>query len=50
MTAAAKLKAAVTYDYFTAYVVLMLMYWAIILILECVEKAVEQKMAVGYER
>ena len=50
MTAAAKLKAAVTYDYFTAYVVLMLMYWAIILVLERVEKIVEQKMSVGYER
>lgn len=50
MTAAAKLKAAVTFDYFAAYVILMLMYWAIILLLERVEKNVEKKLAHGYER
>ena len=50
MTAAAKLKAAVTYDYFTAYVVLMIMYWAIILVLERVESVVEKKLSVGYVR
>lgn len=50
MTAAAKLKAAVTYDYFQAYVVLMLIYWLIILVLEQAERVVEKRLSVGYTR
>lgn len=50
MTAAAKLKAAVTYDYFLCYVVLMIIYWMIVLVLERLEKLAEKKLAEGYER
>lgn len=50
MTAAAKLKAAVTYDYFQAYVILMLIYWVIIIALERLEKVEEKRMSAAYTR
>jgi putative amino-acid transport system permease protein len=50
ITAAAKLRAAVTFNYFEAYIVLMLMYWVIILALERVEAIIERYLAAGYRR
>ena len=42
ITAAANLRAAVTFNYFEAYMVLMLLYWVIILILERFETVIEK--------
>lgn len=42
ITAAANLRAAVTFNYFEAYIVLMLLYWVIILILEKFEAMLEK--------
>ena len=50
ITATASLRASVTFNYFEAYMVLMLLYWIIILILERLEAAVEKRLAVGYNR
>jgi len=50
ITATANLRAAVTFNYFEAYMVLMLLYWVIILFLERIEAVVEKRLAVGYER
>lgn len=50
MTAAAKLKAAVTFDYLGSYLVLMLIYWLLIVALERIEKVLEHRMAIGYTR
>lgn len=50
ITATANLRASVTFNYFEAYMVLMLLYWVIILFLERMEGFVEKKMAAGYER
>lgn len=48
ITATANLRASVTFNYFEAYMVLMLLYWVIILILERVEAFVERRLEVGY--
>lgn len=50
ITAAANLRASVTFNYFEAYMVLMLMYWVIILILERMSAVLEKRLAVGYKR
>lgn len=50
ITATANLRASVTFNYFEAYMILMLLYWVIILILERIEAIVEKRLAVGYER
>lgn len=50
ITAAADLRASVTFNYFEAYMMLMLLYWVIILILERIETIVEKKLSMGYER
>ena len=50
ITAAADLRASVTFNYFEAYMVLMLVYWVIILILERLEAVVEKRLSVGYIR
>ena len=50
ITAAADLRASVTFNYFEAYMVLMLLYWVIILILERLEAVVEKRLSVGYIR
>ncbi len=50
ITATANLRASVTFNYFEAYMVLMIMYWIIIVGLEQVEKIVEKKMSRGYVR
>lgn len=50
ITATANLRAAVTFNYFEAYMVLMLIYWCIILVLERIEAIIEKRMAVGYTR
>lgn len=48
MTAAAKLKAAVTFDYFASYLVLMFIYWIIILILEQIQKRIENRLSMEF--
>lgn len=50
ITAAANLRASVTFNYFEAYMVLMLMYWAIILILERIEALIEKRFSAGFVR
>lgn len=50
VTATANLRASVTFNYFEAYMVLMLLYWVIILFLERVEAIVERRLATGYVR
>ena len=50
ITATANLRASVTFNYFEAYMILMLLYWVIILILERIEAILEKRLAVGYER
>lgn len=50
ITAAAKLRAAVTFNYFEAYIVLMLVYWVIVLVLERVEAFIEKGLSKGYKR
>ena len=50
ITATANLRASVTFNYFEAYMILMLLYWVIILVLERIEAIVEKRLAVGYER
>lgn len=50
ITATANLRASVTFNYFEAYMVLMLLYWAIVLILERIEAIVEKRLEVGYVR
>lgn len=50
ITAVANLRASVTFNYFEAYMVLMLLYWVIILFLERVEAILEKRLAVGYQR
>lgn len=42
ITAAANLRASVTFNYFEAYMILMLVYWLIILLLERLESAAEK--------
>lgn len=50
ITATANLRASVTFNYFEAYMILMIMYWIIIVGLEQVEKKLESKMSKGYVR
>ncbi|QDW73899.1 amino acid ABC transporter permease [Lachnospiraceae bacterium KGMB03038] len=50
ITATANLRASVTFNYFEAYMVLMLLYWGIILILERMEAIVEKHLEAGYIR
>lgn len=50
ITATASLRASVTFNYFEAYMVLMLLYWVIILLLERIEAVLEKRLAAGYER
>ena len=50
ITATANLRASVTFNYFEAYMILMLLYWVIILVLERIEAILEKRLAVGYER
>lgn len=49
ITATANLRASVTFNYFEAYMMLMLVYWIIILILERVESYLERKLSLGYK-
>lgn len=48
ITAAASLRAAVSFNYFEAYMVLMLVYWAIVLVLERIEAIIEKRFSVIY--
>lgn len=50
ITATASLRASVTFNYFEAYMVLMLLYWVIILMLERIEAFLEKRLAAGYVR
>lgn len=50
ITATANLRASVTFNYFEAYMILMIMYWIIIVGLEQIEKKLESKMSKGYVR
>lgn len=50
ITAAANLRASVTFNYFEAYMILMLLYWVIVLVLERIEAIIEKKFAVMYNR
>ena len=50
ITAAANLRASVTFNYFEAYMILMLMYWVIILILERIEALIEKRFSAGFVR
>lgn len=50
ITAAANLRASVTFNYFEAYMILMLLYWAIILVLERIEAVIEKKFDVIYKK
>ena len=50
ITAAANLRASVTFRYFEAYMLLMLLYWVIILVLERAEALLERKFSAGYVR
>lgn len=50
MTAVADLRASVTFNYFEAYIVLMLLYWLIILVLEKIASYIEKRIAKKYER
>ena len=50
ITAAANLRASVTFHYFEAYMLLMLLYWVIILVLERAEALLEKKFSAGYVR
>lgn len=43
MTAVANLRAAVTFNYFSAYITLMLMYWLIVFLMERAQKIIEKK-------
>lgn len=43
MTAVANLRASVTFNYFEAYIVLMMMYWIIIVLFERIEAVIERK-------
>lgn len=43
MTAVANLRAAVTFNYFAAYIILMLMYWLIVFLMERAQKIIEKK-------
>ena len=46
MTAVANLRASVTFNYFEAYIVLMLIYWIIILVLEKISYYIERRSKV----
>ena len=50
ITATANLRASVTFNYFEAYMVLMLLYWVIILFLERIEAVLEKRLETGYKR
>ena len=50
ITAAANLRASVTFNYFEAYMILMMIYWVIILVLERIEAIIEQKFDVIYKK
>lgn len=50
ITAAANLRAAVSFNYFEAYMILMLVYWVIILILERIEALIEKRFDVIYAK
>ena len=50
ITAAANLRASVTFNYFEAYMILMMIYWVIILVLERIEAMIEQKFDVIYKK
>ena len=50
ITATANLRASVTFNYFEAYMVLMLLYWVIILFLERIEAILEKRLETGYKR
>lgn len=50
ITAAANLRASVTFNYFESYMVLMLVYWVIILILERIEAVIEKRFDVIYSK
>lgn len=50
ITAAANLRAAVTFNYFEAYMILMLVYWVIILVLERIEAVIEKHFDVIYKK
>lgn len=43
MTAVANLRAAVTFNYFEAYIILMLIYWLIVFFMERVQKIIEKR-------
>ncbi|MGI6080293.1 MAG: amino acid ABC transporter permease [Candidatus Avilachnospira sp.] len=44
ITAVAKVQAGITYQYFEAYVALVLLYWAIVLLLEFIQRRYESKI------
>lgn len=50
ITAVANLRAAVTFNYFETYMLLMLVYWIIILILERLEILIEKKLSIGIKQ
>lgn len=50
ITAVANLRAAVTFNYFESYMILMIIYWIIILILERLEILVEKKLSTGIKQ
>lgn len=43
MTAVANLRAAVTFNYFEAYIILMIVYWLIVFFMERVQKIIEKR-------
>lgn len=43
MTAVANLRAAVTFNYFEAYIILMIVYWLIVFFMERVQKVIEKR-------
>ena len=43
MTAVANLRAAVTFNYFEAYIILMIVYWLIVFFMERIQKVIEKR-------
>lgn len=50
MTAIANLRASVTFNYFEAYLILMLMYWLIVVVFEKIQVVVEKKYSTWNKR
>ena len=48
ITAVAKIDAGITYQYFEAYTAMVMLYWIVVLLLERVQKKLENKIRIEY--